>query len=657
MLKFNKPAFNELQNKEWLITNGIGGYASGSLSGANTRRYHGLLVASLQPPTQRQVMVAKTEESIYVKRDTCIELSANQYANHVSPSGTQYLKEFSRSPFPKFVYEVDGHILSKTIFMIQDSNTCIVEYENIGNSSFALKVTPFFTYRDYHGLAHEKAENDFYYEKRGESLTIYAHYGATPLYFKSYNGTFEESRFWIKGLEYEKERYRGLDFQEDNYVLGRVSMQLSAGEKSWLVFSLDEDRMMIEPAQKKKEALAYLKKIQPENTKNTFYKDLVIAGNQFIVKRKSTESYTILAGYHWFTDWGRDTMIAIRGLSIAIGNKEVSRSILQTFISYLDQGMLPNRFPDYEGEEAEYNTVDATLWLFIALYEHYQKFQDETFLKKVFPHLSDIIQAHFEGTRYKIGITKEGFLFAGEDKVQLTWMDAKVGDFVVTPRHGCPVEIQALWYNALKIYQFFSNEFGIKNNKILRTTCEAIITKLPKHFEKHFYNEGHYLNDVVVPDVSVDSSIRPNQIYAISLPFSLLSTTLEKKVFNTIKDQLYTPYGLKTLNEEHPDFKPIYKGNQWDRDTAYHQGTIWPFLLGDYYSALLKVNKFSLKSRKEVLQSMEVLKSHFYEEDCIHGISEIFDGKNPNEGRGTVQQAWSISGLLKVFIEGELEEL
>lgn len=657
MLTFNKPTFEETSQKEWLLTNGIGGYASGTISGANTRRYHGLLVASLNPPTQRQVLVSKIEESITLKRDTCVEFSSNRYTGAIHPQGFQYIKSFERSPLPRTVYQIGGNLVAKTIFMVHGSNTTVVEYENLGKSSYQLKLTPFFADRDYHSLFHENPKFDYYYEEQQNVLKIHSHYGSQPLFFKFFDGNFIEDRHWFKNFAYEKEAYRGLDYQEDAYALGEVSFVLKPGEKNFLMFTQGRGLLSDDPAFLKEQALKRLKALSPQNSNNPFFKDLSIAGDQFIVHRHSTNSYSVIAGYHWFTDWGRDTMIAMRGLCIATGKKEISQSILETFFKNLSEGMLPNRFPDSGADGVEYNTVDATLWLFIALFEFYEKFQDKTFIKANFDKLTSIIQWHLKGTRYNIHITEEGFLYAGEGNVQLTWMDARVGDYVVTPRRGCPVEIQALWFNALKIYLYFTEELDISSNMDLFNTCNDLSEKLAQNFRLHFLNQEGYLNDVVNPGTSVDHSIRPNQIYALSLPFSLLKKREAQSVFQVVKEELFTPLGLRTLNTDHPNFKPVYKGDQWQRDTAYHQGTVWPFLLGDYFQAQLKVSDNREKVIGEIEKSLEALQQHFYEQDCIHGISEIFDGLKPNDGRGTIQQAWSIGALLKIMIEAGLERI
>jgi len=653
MLTFKKCNFVETSSKEWLVTNGIGGYASSTINGANTRRYHGLLVASLNPPTQRPVLVSKIEECVGLRRDTCISISTNRYPGVIHPSGYQYIQSFDKAPLPRTIFEVGGSQIAKTVFMVYGSNTTIVEYENISQSTYLLEQVPVFVNRDYHSLYKESAYHDYYYEKENNVLKLYAHYGAMPLYFKYFSGDFSENRQWFKNFEYDKENYRGLDFQEDGYSVGKVKTVLEAGEKTYLVFTLDKALLNDNPAKLKAEEIARLAALRPE-TKHTFFNDLAVAGDQFLVKRASTDSHTILAGYHWFTDWGRDTMIAMRGLCIAAGKQEISKSILTTFFNSLSEGMLPNRFPDFAEEELEYNTVDATLWLFVALYEYYNKFGDKEYVEAHFSKLTSILAWHFKGTRFNIHLTKEGFIFAGEGITQLTWMDARVGDFVVTPRHGCPVEIQALWYNALKIYEFFASEMDCQQDANVLKTCKSVCKKLKTNFSTYFINDKDYLNDVVVPNESADDSIRPNQIYVVSLPFALLTKAQEKKIFTIVQKELYTPLGLRSLNPDHKAFKPIYKGDQWQRDTAYHQGTVWAFLLGDYFLAQLKVNNHSAKARKEVIAGIEALKSHFYLEDCIQGISEIFDGLNPKDGRGTTHQAWSISGLMLAYLQGEL---
>ena len=646
-LKNTQPDLAELASKEWLVTNGIGGYASSTVVGANTRRYHGLLVASMNPPTERTVMVSKIEECIVFNRDCVFGLSSNQYPGAVHPQGFRYFRFFERKPLPRMKFEAQGHHLLKTVFMVHGSNTTVVEYENTGDTTFKLRLTPLFVYRDYHSLAKEDPFFDYWMKRENGYYTLYAHFGATPLHFNFSAGEFTEKRDWYKNLEYTRETERGLDDREDVCSVANIEVVLKPGAKVHLVFSTDEKMVLENPESLKINEIQRLESVAPRDTDDSFLRDLLMTGDQFLVRRKSTGGFSLIAGYHWFTDWGRDTMIAMRGLTIATGKQEASKSILATFFRYIDKGMLPNRFPDRD-EALEYNTIDATLWLFVALYEYYQKFHDLGFIAEHFDALTDVLEQHIAGTRYNIRVTPEGFLSGGEGLAQLTWMDARVGDFVVTPRHGCPVEIQALWFNALRIYQYFA---GTLNKPFEQ--YQALGDRLQGNFRKYFVRPNGALNDVVTfaGEPLTDASIRPNQIYVVSLPFSLLGKEEEKRVVDVVREHLLTDYGLRTLSPEHPDFKPVYEGDAWHRDTAYHQGTVWPFLLGEYITAFMKVNDWSEKAQKEALAMLEPLKRHFYQYECILGISEIFDGKMPRAGKGTIHQAWSVGAIIKTLLD------
>lgn len=653
MLTFTKPTFDELSAREWLVTNGLGGYASSSLSGANTRRYHGLLVAALNPPASRTVMVSKIEESLVFQRGSMVSLSANRYPGAIHPAGFQHLEGFERLPLPAFHYEVDGCRLVKRVFMPYGSNTVVVEYENSGGCAYSLLLNPLFVHRDYHSLFSENEYFNYWADwKSPDSAAIYAHYGAPALYFSFSKGTFRQQRNWFRNFEYQKEAYRGLDYREDAFSMGEVEVALAPGERAFLTFSLDEAMAQTDAGMLKEEEIARLNALRPQGRKGeSFFADLVQAADQFVVYRQSSGGQTIIAGYHWFTDWGRDSMIAMRGLVIALGKQELAKSIIRTFLQYLDGGMLPNRFPD-QGEQPEYNTIDATLWLFVVLHEYCEKFGDLAFIETVFPQLRQAIEAHIQGTRFNIHALPEGLLFGGEGIAQLTWMDARVGDYVVTPRHGCPVEINALWYNALMIFNRFAGLIGKTESR-----HDELAAQVKASFRKYFLNEQGYLNDVVIPGEYADDSIRPNQIYALSLPFPLLGKKAGGKVLRIVREQLLTPLGLRSLAPGHPDFAPVYGGDQWHRDSAYHQGTAWAYLLGEYWLAHLKINGFSAEARAEVQKMMGPLRRHFYEEGCIHGIAEIFDGAEPGETRGCIQQAWSVGMALKVLADMEAEKM
>lgn len=640
-----------LLNKEWLETNGLGGYASSSICGANTRKYHGLLVASFNPPTDRRVLVSKIEERIKESGEV-YDISVNQYPNTIHPQGHQHLKSFERRPITAWLYEGKNWKLQKKIFMVPHSNTTVVIYENVGDWEFDIELHPLLVNKDYHSTFREN-DFDFYYESGKSNIKVHAYPDSAPLYLNWSKGTFKEDRAWYKNIELPKEQYRGQDYIEDYYRIGYISTPLKPGQKISLLMTTEDKMVGKNTTILEKKIVQFLDSLKNEIIGNTFYNDLLLSGNQFLVNRSSTKSKSVVAGYHWFTDWGRDTMIAMRGLTIATGDQETSRSLISTFLKYLDQGMLPNRFPDYKEQEVEYNTIDATLWLFIVMYEYNEKFKDMAFIEKHLAALENVLLHHIRGTRYNIYLTDEGFISGGEDGWQLTWMDARVDGHVITPRIGCPVEINALWYNAMCIYEHFCGGCDLKLHKEI----VAVKEKFSKNFRTYFLTENGALNDVVIPNEKSDSSFRPNQIYAVSLPFSLLNKTEEKKIVKLVGEKLLTDFGLRTLDKENGEFNGQYGGNQWERDNAYHQGTVWPFLLMEYWQAYLKTNGNTDKVKKQVAQSLQPLKQHFYQSNGIHSISEIFDGDNPGDGRGCIQQAWSVAALLKLYTEHKLYEV
>ncbi len=650
-MKIQGHKTEELLDMEWLDTNGIGGYASSTIIGANTRKYHGLLVASLNPPTDRKVLVAKVEERVN-KGGKSEDLSVNKYPGTYYPMGHKLLKTFDRRPLANWFYEGEDWELRKKIFMVPGSNTTVVIYKNAGWESFDLELHPLLEHKDYHGNSHENYF-DFYYEHSGMSLKIHAYPDSPPLFMGWSLGTFSEYRAWYKNVELAKEQFRGLDFREDYYRIGIIRASLQPGQEISLIFTTTED-MIGKPARDlERQARDYIRSQFDPDVRNSYYRDLLVAGSQFLVERASTNSKSIIAGYHWFTDWGRDTMIAMRGLTIATGRQQVSRSILATFFNYLDQGMLPNRFPDHRGQQVEYNTIDASLWLFVTLYEYYQKFGDRDFVECHMKDLESILLYHINGTRFNIRLTAEGFIYGGQESWQLTWMDALVDGHVVTPRIGCPVEINALWYNALCIYEYFCGGCDLR----LHMQIKEVKQQFTRNFRNYFLTDEGYLYDVVRPGGIGDASFRPNQIYVASLPFSLLTHREEEKLVEMVGDRLLTDYGLRTLDKEDPRFVGTYGGNQWNRDFAYHQGTVWPFLLMEYWEAFLKVNQYSVSSKFQVLRALKPLEDHFYQAGCIHGISEIFDGDEPAAGRGCIHQAWSVAALVKLYGDHKLHEL
>ena len=643
-LESDDLALSDAVTKEWVITNGLGGFSSSTICGLNQRKYHGLLIAAMTPPTSRRVLVSRLEEIAYI--DGCeYNLSIIQYKNHLQAGGYSHYKEFKRTPFPKYIFEIDGVKITKEIIMPQGENSVYVRYKNLGDKKVTLKVRPFLVNRDYHSLSKSEELPHSYTKNSEYNITFINKHYDQKVHFQWTKGQFEEEYLLFENIEYLTEQSRGHAYSESNEVLGYIETELSAGEKLDLAFSAEEEFIFSSYKKIKTVEKKRLKSLAVGYT-DQFLKDLIISSDQFIVDRKSVDSKSVIAGYHWFSDWGRDTMIAIRGLGIAVGKQAMCKDIITTFLHYLSDGMIPNRFPDYD-EPPVYNTIDATLWTFIALYDYDKKFNDKAFIEGILSKLRSIILYHQHGTRYNIHTTQHGFVFAGDKSTQLTWMDAIYGDHAFTPRWGCAVEINVLWYNALKIYNHFVEKYnhGTKD-------FTDLISKLETTIPEHFFN-GEYMNDLVNPPHWIDDSIRPNQIYAVSLPFSPLTEEQQLKVVTNVEEELFTPFGLRTLAPSHPDFKADYNGGQWTRDEAYHQGTAWPFLVGEYYSAYLKVHSFSDEAIAYVHEHIEYLKEHFYHENGIYAISEIFDGGEPalDNGKGCIQQAWSVSQLIKVLIE------
>ena len=628
---------------EWLETNGLGGYASSSVTGSNTRRYHGLLVAALHPPVDRMVMISKLDETIIVN-DKRVDLGTNQYPGTLHPQGYQYLKSVERDLFPVFIYEAEGIQLKKTIAAIQGENTTLVLYEvTKAPAAFILELLPFYSCRDFHSLSHANDSISRHY-LFDDGLFRTLNYERCPEIFIQIPGAqFIESKNWYYNVEYAVEQYRGLDYKEDLYSHGKFSVTLNKGDKLGIILSTENPTgrdvfSLFSKEKKRREAL-----VKKEATPDV--KRLILASDQFIVKRGKLK--TIIAGYHWFADWGRDTMISLPGLCLVTGRYNDAKNILKAFASSVSEGMLPNRFSDY-GEAPEYNTVDATLWFFHAIYKYYCYTKDIDFIKKMLPILQDIIAWHIKGTRYSIKVDPHDLLLnAGEEGVQLTWMDAKVGDWVVTPRRGKAVEINALWYNALCSLSELLKEAGQTTEADQYIKQSRIVIE---SFNNQFWNEQQQcLYDCIDGDYKNDD-LRPNQLYAISLPFPLLPSLKAKQVLDKVTANLLTPRGLRSLASTNQGYCPDYGGSPWRRDGAYHQGTVWSFLIGPYIDALLYVDK------NAKIEATDILKTFLLhlDEACLGSVSEIFDGEAPYNPRGCVAQAWGVAEVLRVIREYDL---
>lgn len=639
----------EISRREWVITNGIGGFAGSSLVGANIRGYHGVLIAALRPPLERMLLVSKLDEKVrfldVTDQERVAQLSTNIYQQEVMPKGYQYQMSFQYSFHPTFIFELDGRLIEKRIYMIYGENTTVIEYHYIdGSGNLELELTPFLNYRDYHSIT---CANDWPWdlESRGNQYKFSAYPGTTSISITA-PGNWTDHRYWHQNLYYPIEAYRGLNSTEDHFVPGYWTVQLKPGQKIGLVFSISDqyqgDIDFNGLYQREVERIYDLYKIADASDSVT--RRLVMAADQFLVQRESSSTATVIAGYPWFTDWGRDSMIALPGLALATGRFQEGKEILETFAKYVRHGLIPNRFPD-EGEEPEYNTVDASLWFFVGFYEYYRQTGDLTFIRKYQPLLQEMIRHHMEGTLWGIKMDEDCLLTQGEEGVQLTWMDAKVGDWVVTPRQGKAVEINALWYNAVRIVAEFSRLVGeeTKANEYIQL-AEQILA----HFRREFWNdEGNYLYDRITEGVK-DSAIRPNQLFALSLPFPLLDQDQGKQLLQVVKAHLVTPHGLRSLSPTDEEYQGHYGGDQYHRDAAYHQGTVWGWLIGPYLGSLLYVEGEENQVGERVLKLMEPLLAHLESEGAIGQISEVFDGDRPYHHRGCYAQAWSIAELLRI---------
>ncbi len=652
MIRFKQEICSNLESashREWLETNGLGGYASSTITGLNTRRYHGLLVAATQPPVGRMVLLSKLEETLVIDGRR-YDLSANQYPGAFHPQGYQYLKEFRLDPFPVFTYQVEGVEIEKSVLMIYGENSTLINYTirattgDLPNDS-RLEVHPLIAFRDYHSTTHE---NDAIYprveiEEGLASVTPY--HGVPTLHLAHSAGELDVTGYWYRNFEYQVERERGLDFKEDLFNPYVLKFDPSSQPQVAMIASTERHEISNVAKIRQAEVKRRAEVVAALPCQNEFVGTLVAAADQYIVARGSQK--TVIAGYHWFGDWGRDTMIALPGLTLATGRFDVAKSILLGFAQFVDRGMLPNRFPD-AGEQPEYNTVDATLWYFEAVRAFLQYTGDYQFIKaNLYQVLTDMIDWHERGTRYGIRMEEDGLLHSGEPGVQLTWMDAKVGDWVVTPRTGKAVEIQALWYNALCVIEKLAGEFGDKAGE---KRYGQMAKQAKQSFNQLFWNdEAGCLYDVIDGETH-DGSIRPNQIFAVSLPHPILTRERAKQVVAVVERELLTPFGLRSLAPSDPQYRGRYAGGPVERDGAYHEGTVWAWLMGPFITAYLKVNGSGKKGREQAAQWLEAFNRHL----CDAGlgqISEVFDGDQPHHPGGCIAQAWSVAELLRAAAE------
>ena len=649
MIQFDESICRNLEiasRREWLETNGIGGFASSTITGLNTRRYHGLLVAATKPPVGRMVLLSKIEETLVIGGRR-FYLSCNRYPGVVHPQGHALLKQFRQDPFPVFVYEVAGVELEKCVFMVHGENTTVIQYgvRSALELPCTLELRPLIAFRDYHSTTHENGALNPSLQIDNGCVTVSPYQGCPNLALAHNAADVRQEAAWYRNFEYTVEQERGLDYREDLFNPMVLTFDLGRNASASLVASTEictaeaADRYRLSEVARRNAVTAVFPVEEP------FVQMLARAADQFVVRRGT--GTTVIAGYHWFSDWGRDTMIALPGLTLATGRYDDARGMLLAFAESVDRGMLPNRFPD-AGESPEYNTVDATLWFFEAVRAFGAHTEDYEFVRtRLYSVLADIIAWHERGTRYGIRMDADALLLAGEPGVQLTWMDAKVGDWVVTPRHGKPVEIEALWYNALRTMEDLGRRFGDE----LNATHYGKLADLARSgFTQLFWNGSTgCLNDVVSGD-SPDGSIRPNQILAVSLFHSMLSGEKAKAVVAVVERDLLRPYGLRSLAPSDAKYRSQYEGDPYSRDCAYHQGTVWPWLIGPFLTAYLKVNGRSAKARKQAERWLTEIR-RFIQDEGVGQIPEVFDGDAPHRAGGCLAQAWSVAELLRVSLE------
>lgn len=666
-MKFGKGYYKTFQagiEREWVITNGLGGYAGSSIIGAHTRKHHGMLIASLHPPVERFLILSKINESISIENRT-YSFATNQRPGGWNEEGQKYLQRFIYDELPHFVYYVEGTFVTKTVAFEFEKNTISISYEiENGEKEATLSLTPLFNYRD-HNDRSERSDLQFETSVNNTTITLIPEKNKNvTISFYTSEGTIEPSKEqYDVDMELQTEINTGMSCIDNHYTPYNISISLAPFEnKKVSVICSIEDTFHTDAFATAK---AYTKRIQNlisnANLQNPFANQLVQAADQFIVKRESTGYKTVLAGLPWFTDWGRDTMIALQGLTLVTKRFEDCRNILKTFAKYIHNGLVPNMFPD-EGLAPLYNTVDASLWYFYSVFKYLQytgEPSDYNFvLQEIYPKLEEIITFYKKGTDFSIYMDEDSLIHAGGDLDQVTWMDVRVGEWVVTPRHGKPVEINALWYNALKIMEQLSCYYG-KDSSMY----QALSEKVAISFNEKFWNEEKKcLFDVVdseekdatgVITIVNDSSIRPNQIWAISLPFTMLPKERSKSVVTTVLSHLYASYGLRSLSPFDPEYKGMYYGKLHDRDGAYHQGTAWGFPIGGLITAYVKVHDYSKESIEYAKKLIAPLEDHL-RDGCVGSIAEIFDGNEPHISRGCYGQAWSVGEVLRAYTENIL---
>lgn len=660
--------FKEGIKREWAVTNGIGGYAGSSMIGAHSRTHQGYLIASLHAPIERYLVFSKINETVTVGTKT-VSFETSQHrasGKTVYAEGQKFLTSFIYDGSVHYAYETDNFSFKKHITLKRNANVCAVAYElTAGDSDCTFTLTPLFNYREH---SESSTPDTLKFETFTEDRAFYLvpeKNKDIAIRFQTSEGTFSEREtVYDIDMQLQIEVDLETDGLDCHYCPVDLSIAVPANttKKVSILCSIGDVNERPAPVSAteafsilEENARCHAELFEKAGYRDSFASQLVLASGQFLTYRESTKMMTVLAGFPWFTDWGRDTMIAFTGLTLCTKRFKEAEEILLTFARYIRHGIVPNMFPD-DNMPPLYNTVDASLWYFYAVYQylHYNPAAEaEAFVKEqIFPHLKEIVSAYEKGTDFSIYMEDDGLIHAGSGLDQITWMDVRVGDWVATPRHGKPVEINALWYNALRIMESLCEKFDED-----ASAYRARANQVKESFNAKFWDSANQCLFDVVDGDEPDDHIRPNQIYAVSLPFSLLPEEQEKSVVALVEKELFVGCGLRSLAPDHPDYHGIYCGALAKRDAAYHQGTAWGFLLGGFFSAYMKVNHHSSSAAENAVRMLEPVRKHLTDSGCIGSISEIFDGDAPHNPRGCYAQAWSVGEVLRCYCEDILPYL
>ncbi|OQY05968.1 MAG: hypothetical protein B6I25_04950 [Planctomycetales bacterium 4572_13] len=645
-------SLNGLLEKEWLLTNSRGGFSSSSIIGCNTRRYHGLLVGSHHPPANRIAALSTCLETMTGK-DAYLSLSNFEFDNTVHPDGYSQLLEFRKDLGVHFEYETALADVTKSIYLLPDSDTIALVYEfsNV-RQSFEFAVRPLTAMRDFHSLGHSGSNLSSIWNE--SELVVRSDSPETgQLILRCESMRFEQDAQWWNRFFYRTERQRGQDCFEDLWSPGRYKQRIDGPGRIVLwagLFASDEPQDILAKMELET-AIDAIRLHQKELFKqhprqDSIERKLSIAADQFVIERNidNEPTPTILAGFPWFLDWGRDTFISLEGLCLSTGRSDVAWGVLKTFAKAVSEGMIPNRFDDY-GQDPHYNSIDASLWFVHAAFRYLRQTKNRSYFShKLLPAVKWVMDSYRKGTRFGIGADADALITGGDIDTQLTWMDARFDGISFTPRYGKAVEVNALWYsNLCELTECYRG----KNEEA--THFYGLLAERVRHsFQEQFWNDGRgCLNDCILLSGKADPSIRPNQIFAVSLPHSPLSIAQQKGIVEMVERELLTPYGLRTLSPSDPRYKGRCTGAQGQRDAAYHQGTVWAFLIGPFIEAYLKVHSFDPTAKRRCRTFLSKLLNHFENDTCLGNISEIFDGEAPHHPRGTFAQAWSVAEVLR----------